>query len=363
MEAIRLTSFTAGPIDGEIQAILAADIAVEYIPDVKTQIDRRNGSLLGASAGIQELEALLQTRLSAQGATTGVSGIVRLEDRQYAVTDQLQHVAAGLVDRRDDRIRVVVEQRDDLIGRRRIGDGGVVAQVREPQDRADAIGNAARDTSAENALSGIVAEIDLHQRSGDPCQGRAFDGKRELRNENAQGLDFGCVEPFGAARRPVRIEAIHFADHAVAGESVDKGEVIGVALVPKIVEVVKLGELSPVQATAELLSAGRQQMVEDTALPVRRQGAAVFHDRFFVHAIVAPPEGAALIGGMKRVDDGHAPGQVDVPLHDIFRKTRSAAPFPRLRRDRDWITQAESLLQVACVHCPILADARAEIQP
>jgi hypothetical protein len=48
--------------------------------------------------------------------------IIGLEDRERAVADELQHVAPGLVDRGDDRLGVIVQQRDDLLGRRLVGD-------------------------------------------------------------------------------------------------------------------------------------------------------------------------------------------------------------------------------------------------
>ena len=100
-------------------------------------------------------------------ATAGVGRIVRLEDRQHAVADQFQHIAARLVDRRDDRIGIVVEEGDDLVRRGGVGDGRVAAQIGEPQHGVDAIGHAARDAAAEHALARIVPEIDLDQGSGD----------------------------------------------------------------------------------------------------------------------------------------------------------------------------------------------------
>ena len=78
-----------------------------------------------------------QAGLGRRARTAGVRRIIGPEDRQHAVADQLQHFAARFVDRGDDRIGVVVEQRDDLVGRGGVGDPGVAVQVGEPEHRAD----------------------------------------------------------------------------------------------------------------------------------------------------------------------------------------------------------------------------------
>ena len=67
------------------------------------------------------------------------------------------------VDRRDDRVGIVVEQRNDLF-RRGVGDPGEAAQIAEPDNGIDVLGNAAHDASAEHAPAGVAAEIGFHQR-------------------------------------------------------------------------------------------------------------------------------------------------------------------------------------------------------
>ena len=49
---------------------------------------------------------------------------------------------------------------------------GEAAQVGEPQDRLDAVGDAALDAALQHALAGVAAEIDLDQGAGDRGQRR-----------------------------------------------------------------------------------------------------------------------------------------------------------------------------------------------
>jgi hypothetical protein len=91
---------------------------------------------------------------------------------------------------------------NELARWRAVGDGGVAAQVREPQRRLDAVGNAALDAAFEHAPAGVAAEIDLDQSIGDLSQRRALDGQMQHRHEAAQGGDIVVVETPVAARRP-----------------------------------------------------------------------------------------------------------------------------------------------------------------
>src|SRR5256885_1307442 len=80
--------------------------------------------------------------------------IVSLEDGERAIADKLQHVAASFVNGRDHRLGVVVEERNDLVRGRVVGYAREAAKIGEPQDRVDAVGNASRDATAQDALAG-----------------------------------------------------------------------------------------------------------------------------------------------------------------------------------------------------------------
>ena len=112
------------------------------------------------------------------------------EDGKRTVADQLEYITAMLVDRRDDRIGVVVQQWDYLF-RRGVGDTREPSQIAEPNDGVDSLGNSAHDPSAEHALAGVAAEIGFHQRSGHARERYRFDGEREMTARYAEARRFG----------------------------------------------------------------------------------------------------------------------------------------------------------------------------
>ena len=58
--------------------------------------------------------------------------------------NQLEHVTAMLMDRRNDRIGVVVQQRDDLF-RCGVGDAREASQIAEPHRCVDPLGDTTHD--------------------------------------------------------------------------------------------------------------------------------------------------------------------------------------------------------------------------
>lgn len=108
---------------------------------MQSQVDRRYRALHRGAAFVDDLQVPPQVGFRLQRAPAGVGRIVRLEDRQDAVADQFQHVAAGIVDRGYHGFGVIVQQGNDLTGSGVIADPGIAAQVREPQDRADLVGD------------------------------------------------------------------------------------------------------------------------------------------------------------------------------------------------------------------------------
>ena len=130
---------------------------------------------------------------------TGRLGVIGGEDRQRTVADQLEHVAAILGDRRDHRLGIIVEQRNDFARRRAIGDAGEPAQIAVPQHGAYPFGDAAPDQPAEHPPAGIAAEIGLDQRAGDAGQRYAFDRQRQGRHQPGQRRELTVIEASGRA--------------------------------------------------------------------------------------------------------------------------------------------------------------------
>ena len=84
-------------------------------------------------------------------------------------------------------------------GARRVGDLGVTAQVRVPDDRLDPVRDAARDAAAQHAPARIAAEIHLDQCPAIRVQRHAFDAERKHRNESSQRNEIASAEAVGVA--------------------------------------------------------------------------------------------------------------------------------------------------------------------
>ena len=59
---------------------------------------------------------MAETMLGAQRGPPGGDDVLAGEHRQHAIADQLEHVAAGIMDGVNGGLRVVVEKRNDLVG-------------------------------------------------------------------------------------------------------------------------------------------------------------------------------------------------------------------------------------------------------
>ena len=251
--------------------------------------------------------------LGRERAAAGVGQIVAAEQSQRAVADQLQHVASCLVDGGDDRLGIVVQQRDDLGRLGGVGDGGEAAQIGEPQRRLDAVGDAALDASLQDALAGIAAEIDLDQGVGDPGQRCALDREPKGRREAAQGHDIGVAEALGVARRPGRVDAVHLADRGALGEATDEDDIVGVPLILHLLDAGEVDRIAKGDAPPQFLAAGLQQVIEGTALPggggLAFSGAAILGGCGLFDIVVAPAEDGAFMHGVQGVDDHHGARQ------------------------------------------------------
>ena len=90
-----------------------------------------------------------------------------------------------LMNGRDNCVGVVVEQGNNISRTRRVADPGVAAEVAEPQDRFDPLGDATRNAALQNSPAGIAAEVGLDQRSGNARQRRGLHRERKKGHEPA----------------------------------------------------------------------------------------------------------------------------------------------------------------------------------
>ena len=190
------------------------------------------------------------------------------------------------VDRRDDDVGIVVEQRDDLLGRG-IGDAREAAQVAEPDDGVDPVGDAAHDAAAEHAPSGVAAEIGLHQRSGHARERGRLDRERKRRDHARERGNMGVGEAAGVRGHPRGVDAIHLADRAFGREAVDHGDVVGHARCPVVPQDRKLGfalrgHAAPQQALPGLQTCGRTDLRASVRPPraARRRRRGEVRDAF-----------------------------------------------------------------------------------
>src|SRR5215472_6569574 len=224
--------------------------------------------IAGGAQLVQRLYSKPQARFRAQRMAARLRGIVGPKDRQHSVADEFQHFPAGDANGVDDRRGIVVEQRDDLVGRRRVGDLRVTTQVRVPDDRVDALGDAARDAAAKHALARIAAEIHLDERSCDARQRYAFDSKREQRNESPQRSEIRLMKPVRTRRGPGRVDTVHLADDARRAEAMNESDVVGLPLSFHLAKDREVLRTARADSAAQLTASGSYQTVKWTGLPI-----------------------------------------------------------------------------------------------
>ena len=235
--------------------------------------------------------------------------------REHAIAHQLQHIAAGIVDRIDGGLGIIVEKRNDFVGTDVFADRGRAAQVGKPQHGVDAFGHAARDPPAQNLFGRVTAEIDPAQRSRDVDLGGGFDRKPQHRHEIAQRRQTLRAEAVRAPRQPVGIDAVHLADGSGFTEPMHERHKMTVAFCGKLVdrrEVERgaIGEIDPHFVVAVL-----QHVKEGRAPPVLRRialpGRSIFEAVALVGLGVVPAKSAALENRVQRIDEDQAARQIE----------------------------------------------------
>ena len=214
------------------------------------------------------------------------------------------------MDRRDDGLGVVVEQRNDLLRRRGVGDARIVAQIAEPEHGLDPVRHSALDAAPQHPPAGVPTEIGFDQGLGDAGEGCGFDREPKEGREPLQRPDLLVGEALRPIGHPRGIDAVHLADRAVFGEAVDDRHEVGDRGLAHLGEhrkfEVALGGDAPPQHRFPLVSMRKNGLVRQRSAASPFAGSSVFGQRRF-RLVALPAERPPLVNGMKRVDEQDHP--------------------------------------------------------
>ena len=107
-------------------------------------------------------------------------------------------------DRRHLAVEIAVEQIDQLLRRQSLRQRREAAHVREPDDGADFLDEAAPDFAHEDALAGLAADIGVEQIRRGPPQRADFGDARQRRDDRFEIGELLRREAAGLPRRPGR---------------------------------------------------------------------------------------------------------------------------------------------------------------
>ena len=194
----------------------------------------------------------------------------------------------------------------------------VAAQVGEPQHGVDPVGDAALDAPGQHPAPGIAAEIGLDQGAGDAGERGALDRQRQARHQPPQLLDLPVREAAGRIGGPGGRDAVHLADHAVAGEALHHRQIVGVARHRAAPRSIGKSAGSPRASCRRSDVPPRlRQMVERALPPFDGDGLVLVRIAPYsciaaeLAGVAEPAEHPALVDRVQRVDDDDGPRHRD----------------------------------------------------
>ena len=194
----RLTRFTAGPIAVKSSRSAAPTLPHRISPRCSATPNDSGGSPCSRRRRIEMRHAGFRGSNRAQRSVAGFARLLAdREDREHAVADEFQHLAAKGVDGAADAVEPAAERGDDGGGRLGLGQRGEAAQIGIEQHRPNGLADFAPQRPRQHARGAAPAEIGFER-------GRQRRARRE-RGERRCGEAGGLAQSIGFRfREPAR---------------------------------------------------------------------------------------------------------------------------------------------------------------
>ncbi len=196
------------PDDREVEPVGGADIAIEHLADMQSEVDRGNRLAGPSPFPIQPIDRMhrLDRGVERFAAALPRPGRADRKGGEHAVAEEFQHLPAATAQRRGQGLEDVVEQCHHGEARRGVGDRREAAEVGIPEDRVNAVERTARHRALMHAPAGIGAEIGREQTGGNAMAGIGHHGQRHRRQYRLQQrqIVLGKARPSGRSRTSSR---------------------------------------------------------------------------------------------------------------------------------------------------------------
>src|SRR5262249_5745004 len=116
----------------EIQPLRASDVAVKNFADMQAEIHIGDREAVGGAALVEFDDPLSRSYRGGKGRIARALPIVHRKNGEHSVAHELQDITPVTMKSRDNYIRIVVEEGNDML-RRCIGDSREAAQIAEPE--------------------------------------------------------------------------------------------------------------------------------------------------------------------------------------------------------------------------------------
>ena len=150
----------------------------------------------------ETFEPLGRRRERAQARRREILVVLGREDREYSSAYEFKDIALVLLDRRHDRVKIIVQQFDDRIARQSVGQTGEVAHIGHHDDRTHALALGPQDLPGEDAPRGLGPQIGVEQTGADPSLRACLGNRGQGRVDVFELSDVDVPEPIRPVGRP-----------------------------------------------------------------------------------------------------------------------------------------------------------------